>query len=172
MCADHVHRVTDAQSNLEAGLTVVRGSDGGASAVVIELTNVATDHDVVLNINSALSAFITLTVTDEQGTVLSKPARKFKSSEDQQFDLVRIARGSSLQWRVPIAEQIESSALPPAELKGRLVVNILLLFRKVKDNEHAAEDEFESSIMTLYDMDVMFTRAALSEGEWVPTNGR
>jgi len=172
MCADRVHRVADALSKLEANLTIVRGSDGGASAVVVELANVSTDHDVVLRVNTVTSAFIVLTVTDDQGTVLSKPARTFNTSEVQQFESVRIARSSAHQWRVSIGEQLEPSALSPAELKGRLVVNVLLLFSKVKDNEHAAEDELQSSIITLYDMDVMFTRTALSEGDWVPTNGR
>jgi len=53
-----------------------------------------------------------------------------------------------------------------------LVVNVLLLFSKASDNVRAAEDEFQGSIITLYDMDVMFTRTALSGGDWVPTNGR
>lgn len=172
MCEDRVHRITDAPSNLEAEWTIVRGSDGGASAVVVELTNVSADHDVVLRVNTALSAFIMLTVTDAQGTVLSKPARTFDSSEVQQFETVRIARMSTHQWRVPLVDQIEPGALPSAELQGRLVVNILLLFRKVKHNVHAAEDHFESSIVTLYDMDVKFTRAALSGSERVSTNGR
>jgi hypothetical protein len=164
MCADHVQRSTDAQSKLEASLSVVRGSDGGASAVLVDLTNTSPDDDVVLKVNSVSSAFIMLTVADEHGTVLSQPARAFDSSEVQRFETVRIARGSAHQWRVPIVEQMQPSALPPGELKGRLVVNILLLFRKVTDNQPASDDEFESSIVTLYDMDVLFTRAALREG--------
>jgi hypothetical protein len=171
MCADQAHRVSDAQSNLEAGMSVVRGSDGGASAVAIELTNISTDNDVVLKVNTALSAFIILTVTDDQATVLSKPARTFSSEEVQRFDTVRIARGSSHLWRVPIADQLEPNALPTAKLKGRLVVNVLLLFKRT-DDERVAEGEFDSSIVTLYDVDVLFTRTALSEGARTPTNGR
>lgn len=172
MFPDYANRVTDPESNLEGRLTVLRGSDGGASAVVVELRNPSDDHDVVLKLNTEMSAFIILTVTDEQGTVLSKPARKFNSSEFQRFVIVRIARASSHDWRVPIAAQLDASAIPKEGLKGRLVVNVALLFSKVSGDERPAEADFKSSLLTLYDMDVLFTQAALSEGTKPPAADR
>jgi hypothetical protein len=164
MSADRLYQVTDPESNLECSLTVLRGDDGGVSAVVVELRNPSDDYDVVLRVSTEMSAFIMLTVTDEQGTVLSRPARKFESSEAQQFDIVRIGRGSSHRWWVPIAAQLDASAIPEQGMKGRLVVNVALLFSKVSGDEQPADDDFEISVLTLYDMDVLFTRAALSEG--------
>lgn len=158
------NRVTDTESNLAGRLTVLRGGDGGSSTVVVELRNPSDDYDVVLKINTEMSTFIMLTVTDEQGTVLSKPARKFNSSEVQQFVTVRIGRASSHDWRVPIAAQLDASAIPKQGLKGRLVVNVALLFSKVSGEERPADADFKSSLLTLYDMDVLFTQAALSEG--------
>jgi len=119
---------------------------------------------VVLTVNTEMSAFIMLTVTDEQGTILSKPARKFASSEAQQFDMVRIGRGSSHRWRVPIDAQLEESAIPEQGMRGRLVVNVALQFSRVSGDEQPADDDFNISVLTLYDMDVLFTRAALREG--------
>ena len=163
-------RAADAQSNIEARLSVLRGPDGGATSVVVDLSNQA-DDDVVLKVNTALSAFIMLTVADDQGTILSKPARQFTSDEVQQFDFVRLPPGASHQWRVPIANQLDDSAIPDAELHGRLVVNVVLLFSKTRKAE-SAEDDFKTSILTLYDTNVLFTRAALGEGKWAPTNGQ
>ena len=95
MFPDHVNRLTDTKSDLVCSLTVLRGADGGASAVVVELRNPSEDHDVVLKVNTEMSAVIMLTVTDHQGTVLSRPARKFNSSEVQRFVTVRIAHALS-----------------------------------------------------------------------------
>lgn len=170
MSDERALRVTDAQSKLQARLTIVVGRDGGASGVDVELTNLSADEDVVVKVNSALSAFITLTVTDEVGSVLSKPARKFNSAEIQHFEVVRIAPLASRHWRVPIAKQVDAQVIP-ASLHGRLVVNVLLLFSRTPPGEQPQDDAFSSSVLTLYDMDVQFTRAALSEGEWASTNG-
>jgi hypothetical protein len=172
MFPDYANRVTDPESNLEGSLTVLRGDDGGASVVVVELRNPSNDYDVVLKINTEMSAFIMLTVTDEQGTVLSKPARKFNSSEVQRFVTVRIGRASSHHWRVPIAAQLDASAIPKQGLKGRLVVNVALLCSKVSGDEQPADADFQSSLLMLYDMDVLFTQAALSEGTKPPTADR
>jgi hypothetical protein len=158
------NRVTDPESNLAGRLTVLRGGDGGSSKVVVELRNPSDDYDVVLKINTEMSTFIMLTVTDEQGNVLSKPARKFNSSEVQQFVTVLIGRASSHEWRVPIAAQLDANAIPKQGLKGRLVVNVALLYSKVSGEERPADADFKSSLLTLYDMDVLFTQAALSEG--------
>jgi hypothetical protein len=172
MSADRAYHVTDSASNLEGSLTVLRGGDGGATAVAVELRNPSADQDVVLKVNTVMSAFIMLTVTDEQGTVFSKPARKFNSSEDQQFDIVRIGRGSSHHWRVPIAAQLDASAIPEKGMKGRLVVNVALLFSKVSGDEQPADAGFKISVLTLYDMELLFTQAALSEGSKPPTADR
>jgi hypothetical protein len=169
MSADSVYRVTDSESNVEGSLTVLRECDGGASAVVVELRNPSHDYNVVLKVNTDMSAFIMLTVTDEQGTVLSKPARKFNTSEEQQFDIVRIGCASSHRWRVPIAAQINTSEIPKQDMKGRLVVNVSLLFSKLSCDEKAADAHFNISVLTLYDMDILFTQAALSEGTEPPT---
>jgi hypothetical protein len=162
MCADCLSRVEDRQSNLECTLTILRAADGGASAVDVELSNRYADHDVVLRVNTEMSAFIMLTVTDDQGTVLSKPAKKFDHSETQNFDIRRLKRGQSHRWRVPLAAQLEESVIPVHGLKGRLVVNVALLFSKLSGDEEPANSDFKLSIVTLYDMDVTFTRSALS----------
>jgi hypothetical protein len=172
MSEDRMYRVTDSESNLEGSLTVLRGGDGGASAVVVELRNPSNDYNVVLKVNTEMSAFIMLTVTDEQGTVLSKPARLFNSSEVQQLDTVRIGRASSHRWRVPIAAQVHASEIPEQRMKGRLVVNVALLFSKVSGDEQPADADFKISVLTLYDMDILFTQAALSEGTKPPTADR
>jgi hypothetical protein len=171
MSVEDPHRAIDAESNIQASFRIVQGSDGGASAVTIELTNTSRSDEVVLKVNTALSAFITITVTDDQGAVLSKPARKFSSAEQQSFELVRLAPGASQRWRVPLAEQLDASAIPAGSLKGRLVINVLLLYRKSGQGEQPSGTEFKSSVMTLSDMDVRFTRVALNEGEWAPRNG-
>jgi hypothetical protein len=163
MSPDRVYRVTDPKSNLKGSLSVLRGSDGGTSALDVELRNASEDHEVVLNVNTQMSAFIMLTVTDERGTVLSKPAKRFNSSEVQRFDTVRIARTSSHRWRVPIAAQLDASAIPEHGMRGRLVVNVALLFSKVSGEEQPADAGFTISVLTLYDMDILFTQAALSE---------
>ena len=165
-------RVSDPASGLEASLTVIPGSDGGASAIDVALRNRSDEHDVVLKVNSELSAFIMLTVTDDEGTVLSKPARRFDTSEVQQFAPTRIGRGSSQAWHVPIRAQLDASAIPEGARQGRLVVNVALLFNRVSGDEQAADSAFESSLLTLYDMDVLFTRAALTEGTGPSTAGR
>jgi len=172
MSADRVYRVTDSESNLEGSLTVLREGDGGASAAVVELRNPSHDYSVVLKVNTEMSSFIMLTVTDEQGTVLSKPARKFNSSEAQQFDIVRIGRASSHRWRVPIAAQLDASELPEQGMKGRLVVNVAPLFSKVSGDTQPADADFKISVLALYDMDILFTRAALREGTKLPTPDR
>src|SRR5262249_23255088 len=82
---------------------LVPGGDGGISAVTVELTNTSAANDVVLKINAALSAFITLTVTDAQGEVLSKSGRKFSSAERQAFELVRPGPGEARRGGVPLA---------------------------------------------------------------------
>lgn len=160
---------TDPESNLTGTLKVIRGSDGGASAVVIELRNPAQGRDVLLKVNTETSAFIMLTATDRQGTVLSTPARKFDSSEPQRFDTVRIARGSSREWRVPIAAQLPAKVVPKEGVPGRLVVNIAVLFGKVSGDDQPADTDLETSLLTLYDMDVVFTQAALHEGARLAT---
>ena len=164
MFPDRVDRVTDPASNLEGGLTLLRGSDGGVSAVVVELRNLSEEHDVVLKVNTEMSAVIMLTATDHEGTVLSTPARKFDSSEDQHFLTVRIAPASWHRWRVPMAAQVPASEIPAEGMKGRLAVNVALLFSKVRGDEQPDDADFRSSLLTLYDMDVLFTRAALREG--------
>lgn len=165
MFPDQVNRVADPESGLEGSLTILRGSDGGASAVVVELRNPSEERDVVLKVNTERSAVVMLTATDPQGTVLSKPAKKFDTSEAQRFITVRVARASSQRFRVPIAAQLPAGAIPEQGLKGRLVVNVALLSSKVKGGEQPAEAEFRMSLLTLHDMDVLFTRAALQEGE-------
>ena len=160
MFPERVYRVTDPKSNLEFSLTVLQGGDGGSSEVMVELRNPSDDYNVVLKVNTEMSAFIMLTVTDDQGTVLSKPARKFNSSETQQFDIVWIGRASSHRWRVPIAAQLNASEIPEQGMTGRLVVNVALLFNKVSGDEQPADADFEISVLTLYDMDILFTQAA------------
>ncbi len=160
MFPERIYRVTDPSSGLEAGLGVVHAGDGGAFAVALELRNPSAGRDVVLKVNAELSAFVMLTVTDPQGNVLSNPPRKFDSSEQQHFDLVRIAR-EPRRWRIPVAAQVQPSAIPPQGLNGRLVLNVALLFSQVAPGAPPGET-FESSILTLYDMDVPFTRAALT----------
>lgn len=76
---------------------------------------------------------------------------------------MRIVRASSHRWRVPIAAQLDSIAIPTEWLEGRLIVNIALLFNRVSDDEQPADADFESSLLTLYDMNVLFTKAALGE---------
>jgi hypothetical protein len=165
-------RVSDPASGLEARLTISRGSDGGASAVDVALRNASAEHDVVLKVNSELSAFIMLTITDDEGTVLSKPARRFDTSEVQRFVTTRISRGSSQTWPVPIHAQLDASAIPERGLKGRLVVNVALLFSKVSGDGEPADGDLDSSLVTLYDMDVLFSRAALTEGTGLSPAGR
>jgi len=155
-------RVSDPRSSLECRLTIVRGGDSGVHAVVVELLNAADDSSVVLKINTEISAFCMLTVTDRQGTVLSKPARKFNSAEHQKFNTVRIGPASSHRWRRPIVSQLDASAIPERGLEGRLVVNVALLFSRVKGDARPADADFASSLLTLYDMNVLFTRKALA----------
>jgi hypothetical protein len=163
MFPERLYRVTDPESMLEGSLTVLRGSDGGASAVVVELRNLSDDHDVIVKVNSDISAFIMFTVTDQHGAVLSRPARKFNSSEYQRSSALRIEHASSHNWCVPIAGQLSDSEIPEQGMKGRLVVSLALLFDKVSGVEQAVDANFKGSLLTLYDMDVLFTKAALSE---------
>ncbi len=172
MFRDNVNRVTDPESKLEGNLTVLRGSGGGASAVVVELRGPSDDYDVVLKVNTEMSAFIMLTVSDEQGTMLSRPSRIFNSSEDQRFVTVRIGHESLHHWRVPIAAQLDANVIPKEGLKGRVVVNVALLFSKVRADQQPADADFETSLLTLYDMDVLFTQAALIEDTKRPASDR
>lgn len=164
MPPDRVCVAADPRSGLEGTLTILRGGDGGASAVDVELRNPADGHEVALQVNNETSAFIMLTVTDQQGTVLSEPARRFDSSETQRFSAVRMERGSSRRWRVPIAAQLRPSAVPEQGMTGRLVVNVALAFNRVRGSEQPADVGPELSVLTLYHMEVLFTRAALREG--------
>jgi hypothetical protein len=158
---------------VEGRFDLVAGGDGGISAVSVELTNASSTDDVVLKVNSALSAFITLTVTDAQGGVLSKSGRKFSSAERQTFELVRLGPGEARRWRVPLGDQVDAHALAGGRVQGRLVINVLLLYRTVRAGAHegASDTDFKSSILTLSDMDVTFTRAALGEGASPSRNG-
>ena len=142
-------------------MTLLHGEDGGVSAVSLELRNPSQDRDVLLKVNREMSAFIMLTVTDDQGAVLSKPARKFDTSESQQFDLVRIGRASAHEWRVPLTAQLDPARLPEQGLQGRLVVNVALLYHSLSGTSKPAADDFALSMLTLYDMDVLFTPSAL-----------
>jgi hypothetical protein len=132
--------------------------------VVVELRLLSGDHDVVLKVNTETSAVIMLTATDQAGTVLSTPARRFDTSERQQFVTVRIGRASPHRWRVPLAAQVPTRSIPEEGLAGRLVVNVALRFSAVRTDQPPDDTDFESSLLTLYDMDVRFTRAALQEG--------
>jgi hypothetical protein len=163
MFPERVCQVTDSASGLEATLTILSGSDGGASAVVVELSNPSNEGDLILKVNGELSAFIMLTVTDVEGNVLSNAAWKFDSSETQRFFNVGIDSGSSSRRRVPVAAQLSSSAIPEEGIEGRIVVNVALLFSRASD-EDAKEPDWRNSLLTLYDMGARFTRAALSEG--------
>ena len=110
-----------------------------------------------------------VTVADDEGTVLSKPARRFRTSEVQRFTTTRIAPGSSQDWRVPVHAQVDPSAIPVQGLRGRLVVNVALLFSKVSGDAEPDDGDFASSLLTLYDMGVELTRAALTEGAALST---
>lgn len=164
MDPDRVDRVTDPASNLEGVLSLLRGSDGGVSAVDIGFRNLSADQDIVLKVNTELSAVIMLTVADHDGTVLSTPGRRFDTSEDQGFIHVRIAPAAVHRWRMPIADQVPSNAIPAEGLNGRLVVNIALLFSRDRGNWRSDAADFASTLLTLYDMDLRFTRKALREG--------
>jgi hypothetical protein len=161
MSEGHLSQVEDPQSNLECTLAILRDADGGVSAVDVELRYLRDDYGVVLKVNTEMSAFIMLTVTDNQGIVLSKPAKKFDHLESQHFDIVQIKFGRSHNWRVPLAAQLEESVIPIHGLKGRLVVNVALLFSKLSSAEAPANSDFKLSIVTLYDMNATFTRSAL-----------
>ena len=65
---------------------------------------------------------------------------------------------------MPIAAQLLASEVPKEGVKGRLVVCVALLFSKVSGDEQPSDADFQSSLLTLYDMDLLFTRAALREG--------
>jgi len=154
---DQVLVATDPLSQLEGHLAIDRAADGGASSLVVELRN-PTQHEVVLRVNADLSAFIMLTATNDHGTVLSKPAKKFNSAETQQFDTVRIGPASSFRWRVPVATWLQAGMIPAHGLKGRLVVNVALLFcRPGGAADPSAQAEYKASVLTLYDMDILLT---------------
>jgi len=161
MPENRVDFVRDPNSDLTCALTILKGSDGGAGSVQIELHNDGS-RDVLLKVNRELSAMIMLTVTDSNGIVLSQPAKKFRTSEEQQFQMARIPPGRSHSWQVPFTPHLSAEQLPEKGMKGRLVVNVALLFRKNQDHDESGENEFASSLMTLYDMDVLFTRASLT----------
>jgi hypothetical protein len=173
MAGDAANRATDPDSQVEGRFDLVPAGDGSVSAVTVELTNTSAADDVVLKVNSTLSAFITLTVTDAQGGVLSNSGRKFSSAERQTFELVRLRPGQARRWRVPLGDQVDARALPDGRMQGRLVINVVLLYRTVKPDAHAGDgdDDFNTSILTLSDMDVTFTRAALGEGASPSRNG-
>ena len=78
MFPGQLYRVTDTGSNLEASLTVLRASDGGASAIFVDLHNSSNNQDVILKVYADISAFIMLTVTDNQGSVLSKAGQEIQ----------------------------------------------------------------------------------------------
>src|SRR5579871_4492425 len=141
MSGEGSNRATDAQSHVEGRLELVLGQDGGVSAVTLELTNTSTGDDVVLKVNSALSAFMTLTATDAQGQVLSKPGRKFSSAEQQAFELVRLGPSEARRWRVPLGDQLAASALPAEGVQGRLVLNVLLLFQTLRHGTSAGQGD-------------------------------
>jgi len=126
----------------------------------------------MLRHTTEMSAFIMLTVADETGTVLSDPARTFDTSERPVFTTERIGRRSSAQWRVPVSAQLAAGAIPQEGLKGTLVVNVALTFAKVSSDARPADSAMESSLLTLYDTDIPFTQAALSEGAEHSTPGR
>ena len=164
MTENRIDHVIDANSGLEGRLTILRGSDSGAAAVMVELSNPSQENDVILKVNSDMSAFIMLTVTDAQGYVLSQPARKFSTEEVQQFSLERIRRAETHRWRAPLSAQLDAARLGTQAQPGRLVVNVALLYQVVKSGAQPAGDEFATALLTLYDMDVLFTPAALREG--------
>jgi hypothetical protein len=170
MFPNSVNHVSDPSSNLEGSLTVLRGTDGGAAAIRVELHNPSASQDIVLKVNAEMSAFIMLTVTDQQGVVLSKPAKKFKSSEIQQFITVRIPRGASDCWQAPLMAQLPANQIPEQGMKCRLVVNVALLSSKVDVDGQPADGDFQSSLLTLYDMDLLFTRKALTENAAAATS--
>ncbi|MEO7732819.1 MAG: hypothetical protein ABIY55_17765 [Kofleriaceae bacterium] len=128
----------------------------------VELRNPSGDRDVILRVNQEMSAFILLTVTDAHGAVLSKPAKKFDSSEPQHLDLLRLSPGASHHWRVPIAAQLEANTVPEHGMTGRLVVNVALLFDAVGRDEAPVDADFQISIVTLFDMETRFTRTTLA----------
>ena len=59
--------------------------------------------------------------------------------------------------------RVAAGAIPQQRLSGRLVVNVALLFSKVRAGAAEANADVSTSILTLYDMDLPFTRAALKE---------
>jgi hypothetical protein len=160
MTSDSLTRTLDQASRLEGSLTIVRAHDGGARAVAIELRNTSPDQDVVLRVNTEMSAFIMQTVSDGEGRVLSTPANKFRSSEVQHHQMVRIARGSLHRWEVPIGAQLPAANIPEQGLDGRLVINVALDFSAATADQHPADSTFRTSILTLHKMQVRFTRAA------------
>ena len=144
MASDSVNRATDKASHLEGRLTVIRADDGGAQAVAVELHNTSPERDVVLRVNSEMSAFIMQTIADQEGNVLSSPARKFSSSEVQRHGTVRIARGASHRWQVPIAAQLPPAKIPAQGLDGRLVVAVALQFSDPGGGQQPADADFET----------------------------
>lgn len=162
MSAERLYHATAPRSGLHAALEVLRAEDGGATAVRVALRAASGGPAVVLKANEEMSAFIALTVTDARGTVLSRPARRFSSEEEQTFRVERIAPGESRRWRVPLTGQLDAGAVPPAGMRGRLVVNVTLLVGSGPGADVSATGGFETEIVTLYDMDVLFTRAALA----------
>ena len=148
--------------SLEGSLEILTGADGGTAAVAIELRN-RSSVDLLLKVNTEMSAVIVITAADTEGRVLSKGGKKFDSSEAQRFTAVRIPPSSSHRWRVPLSTQLPLDAIPDAGVRGRLVVNVALLFRKASSGHQPTDDDYTTSIMTLSATDVLFTRAALRE---------
>ena len=162
LSTESVYQATDPGSGLDCSMNLQRGEDGGLAAIGLELRNPSEVRDVLLKANREISAFIMLAATNDQGTVLSKPARKFDTSESQQFDFVRIGRDSAHEWCVPLATQLDPGRLPEQGIQGRLVVNIALLYQTLSGTSQPAADDFSLSMLTLYDMDVLFTPSALT----------
>jgi hypothetical protein len=161
MFEERVYHATDPGSRTEGRLTLLREKDGSASAVTVELSNPVRDSDLILKINSAMSAFIMLTVTDDQGRLLSAPARKFNTEETQHIEALRIPAGSAHSWTVPIASQMPVDAVAEGGMSARVVVNVALQYARVKAGGQASDADFQVSVLTLHDMDVVLTPASL-----------
>ena len=70
--------------------------------------------------------------------------------------------GARNEYDRPLAARC-GGAIPQQGLSGRLVVNVALLFSKVRAGAAEANADVSTSILTLYDMDLPFTRAALKQ---------
>lgn len=168
MSEERVSRVANPETGLEAGLTIVRGADGGACAVEVELSNPDPRHDLVLRVNTVTSAFVMLTVTDGQGVVLSKPPRRFDTSERQTFETVRMGPGTAHRWQVALTAQLDPGRIPAQGMRGRLVVGVAAFVAKAAAGAEPADADFTMRVLTLYDLDVALTQASLEKGACDP----